>query len=298
MVAFGGPFTKITLPDPPKSGFRIVAPPRTMQPGEEVDYCISWPYPTFQNKIVYAARFYATPGIHHSNLIAKPVNPSYGPNPYPSCNPGASDPFTNIGEGVPDVLFASSTQVTGAETLAFPPGMGFRVDTSREIATDIHLLNTTGQAQEVEFAYDFFTMPEATLENEVAPFTLQVDDFLIPPHSQGVVGTECSVFGGNVVEMLPHTHKLRKSFSIDFLDENEKRRNVLSFGGFDSSSEIRIFESAALARRYVQDRVLLHLRQFHRSRRGLWPRRERDVHPLRLRVPGPEPVRRPRALPG
>ncbi len=141
------------------------------------------------------------------------------------------------------MLFASSTQVSGEETLAFPVGMGFRVDTSREIATDLHLLNTTNQPQRVELAYDFFTMPEAKLENEVAPFTLQVDDFLIPPHAQEVIGSECASFGGQVVEMLPHTHKLRRAFSVDFLDMNGTRDSVLSFGPFDSSSEIRVFDS-------------------------------------------------------
>lgn len=240
--AFGEPFTRVLLPEPPKSGFRIIAPPRDLLPGEEVDYCLSWPYPAFENKIVYAARLYATPGLHHSNLIAKPINAMYGPNPYPDCHPGASDPFSSIGEGVPDVLFANSTQVSGEETLAFPPGMGFRVDTSREIATNIHLLNTTNEPQRVEVAYDFFTMPETKLENEVAPFTLQVDDFLIPPHAQGTIGSECTVFGGNVVEMMPHTHKLRRSFTVDFLDEQGKASNILSYGAFDSSSEIRIFD--------------------------------------------------------
>ncbi|APR80242.1 Hypothetical protein A7982_05589 [Minicystis rosea] len=242
VVAFGDPFTQITLPDPPKSGFRIIAPPRVMQPGEEVDDCVSWPYPAIKNKIVYAARLYATPGVHHSNLIAKPINESTGPNPYPGCNPGASDPFGSIGAGIPDVLFASSTQVSGQEALTFPVGMGFRVDTSREIATDLHLLNTTTEPQRVELAYDFFTMPESDLENEVAPFTLQVDDFLVPPHSQKVIGSECASFGGQVVEMLPHTHKLRRAFTVDFIKEDETRDNVLSFGAFDSGSEIRVFD--------------------------------------------------------
>lgn len=242
VVAFGEPLTEITLPDPPKSGFRIIAPPRVMQPGEEVDYCLSWPYPAFTHKVIYAARLYATPGLHHSNLLAKPVNAKYGPNPYPACNPGASDPFSDIGNGVPDVLFANSTQVSGEETLAFPKGMGFRVDTAREIATDIHLLNATSEPQRVEVAYDFFTMPDAELENEVAPFTLQVDDFLIPPHSQATIGSECTTYGGNVVEMLPHTHEKRRSFTVDFVDEEGGASSVLSYGAFDSSSEIRIFD--------------------------------------------------------
>jgi hypothetical protein len=61
----------------------------------------------------------------------------------------------------------------GQETLAFPPGKGFTVDPSREIITDIHLLNTTPDAMVVEVAYDFFTMPVSDLVDEVAPFVLQ-----------------------------------------------------------------------------------------------------------------------------
>src|SRR4051812_11057063 len=36
VAAFGDPLTRLQLPDPPKSGFRIVAPPRTLAPGEEL----------------------------------------------------------------------------------------------------------------------------------------------------------------------------------------------------------------------------------------------------------------------
>ncbi len=243
VVAFGEPLTQLTLPDPPKSGFRIIAPPRELAPGEEISTCLSWPYPTFKNHIIYAARLYTTPGLHHSNLIAKPVSPDTGPNPYPTCHPGSSDPFADVGLGIPDVLFANSTQITGEETLAFPPGLGFRVDPSREMVTDYHLLNTSSEPIRAEVAYDFFTMPEELLTDEVAPFTLSVDDFAVPPHSTGDVGTSCAVFGGNVVEMMPHTHKLRKSFTVDFVDTEGQATPFESWGAFDSKSEIRVYDT-------------------------------------------------------
>src|SRR5262245_38763024 len=87
VVAYGDPLTNLDLPDPPKSGFRIVAPPRTMEAGQEVETCIAWPFPAIQNKLVYSARVYATEGLHHSNVISKPIDPDSGPNPYPQCNP-------------------------------------------------------------------------------------------------------------------------------------------------------------------------------------------------------------------
>src|SRR3954447_5139395 len=55
VVAFGDPLTQLKLPDPPRSGFRIVAPPRTLTPGEEDEFCLSWPFPSFQNHVVYGA---------------------------------------------------------------------------------------------------------------------------------------------------------------------------------------------------------------------------------------------------
>jgi hypothetical protein len=244
VIAFGDALTQLELPDPPKSGFRIIAPPRSMKPGQEVDFCLSWPYPKFQNHVVYAGRLYTTKGLHHSNLIAKPVDTAVGPNPYPSCHPGASDPFSKVPQVIPDVLFANSTQVTGEETLAFPPGKGYTVDPSRELITDMHLLNTTGETQIVEVAYDFFTMPEADLVDEVAPFVLQVDNFLIPPHTTGVVGSTCDVFGGSVVEMMPHTHKLATKFTVDLLDLQGQPKRVIDNGAFDSQSHIEVYQPA------------------------------------------------------
>ena len=242
VVAYGDPPQHLDMPEPPKSGFRLIAPPRLVQPGEEIDTCVSWPYPSLQNKVIYSARIYTTPGLHHSNMVAKPVAADLGKNPYPACNPGAADPFSNIGDGLPDVLFGNSTQVVGAETLTFPPGMGYTVDTTREISTDIHYLNATGEPMVVEVAYDFFTMPPERLVDEVAPFLMQVNDFLVPPHETGTVGATCDVFGGRVVSMMPHTHKLATEFTVDFVPLEGAEERVLEDGAYDPESDIRVFD--------------------------------------------------------
>lgn len=244
VVAFGDPLTTLVLPEPPKSGFRLVAPPRTLAPGEEVETCLSWPYPAIANTLVYAARVYATSGLHHSNVIAKPVNDAFGPNPYPECHPGADDPFNMLPAAIPDVLFASSTQVTGREELVFPPGIAFRIDATREVSTNYHLLNTSSEPQRIEVAYDFFTMPEAALENEVAPFALQVNDFLVPPHATQDVGASCRVFGGNVVSLMPHTHQFSERFDAAIVPpEGEgEASTVYEDEGFDTDSDIRTYD--------------------------------------------------------
>ena len=119
--------------------------------------------------------------------------------------------------------------------------MGFRLDPSREIATNIHCLNTGTEPELVELAYDFFTMPEATLEREVAPFSLGVNEFLVPPHSVGAVGTDCQVFGGAVVSMMPHTHKLAENFTVD-LTRDGKQERVLESGPYGLGSDIHVYD--------------------------------------------------------
>lgn len=244
VVAFGDALTQLELPEPPRSGFRIVAPPRTLEPGAEIETCISWPFPAIENTLVYSARVYATPGLHHSNVIAKPVDEEAGPNPYPKCNPGADDAFSDVPAVIPDVLFASSTQVTGREDLVFAPGQAFRVDPSREISTSYHLLNTTSEAMTVEVAYDFFTMPEERLVNELAPFVMQVNDFLIPPHATQEVGASCRSFGGNIVSIMPHTHQYSERFFTDVIPPEGQgdARTIYEDQGFDAESDIQTYD--------------------------------------------------------
>ncbi|HRI65303.1 MAG TPA: hypothetical protein PK156_13735 [Polyangium sp.] len=244
VVAFGDALTELDLPPPPKSGFRIIAPPRVLAPGEEVDFCLSWPIPDLTNDIVHTARLYTTTGLHHSNVVAKPVNDQLGPNPYPDCHPGASDPVGNIGAGIPDVLFANSTQIEGQETIAFASGMGYVLDATREIATDIHYLNTYTQPKRIEVVYDFFTMPRSALKQEVAPFVVNIEEFSIAPHTTEVLSATCTAFGGEVVTMMPHTHDLAQRFTVDLLDPQDKATRVLDDGAFDLGSDIQRFEPA------------------------------------------------------
>ena len=242
VVAYGEPLQELDLPDPPKSGFRLVAPPITLGPGEEISTCISWPYPAIANTLVYSARVHATPGLHHSNVIAKPVDDELGPNPYPECHPGADDPFVDLPAVIPDVLFASSTQVTGREDLVLAPGLAFRLDPTREVSTNYHLLNTGSEPARIEVAYDFFTMPDELLVNEVAPFAMQVNDFLVPPHATQEVGSTCRVFGGNVVSIMPHFHQFSERYVTEIVPYEGAAQTVYEDQGFDTDSDIVTYD--------------------------------------------------------
>jgi hypothetical protein len=242
VVAYGEALTELDLPPPPNSGFRLVAPPRVMAPGEEVEICLSWPMPDITNNVMYAGRLYTTPGLHHSNVLSKPVSVELGENPYPDCHPGAADPFEGIAQAIPDVLFANSTQVVGTETLVFPAGVGLVLDTKREISSSVHFLNTSDKPQRVEFAYDYFTMPTAEMVHEAAAFLLTVDDFSIAPHATEAVGGECRVFGGQMISLMPHTHALAQAFTADLVLDGDTTRRVFDEGAFDLDSDIRSFD--------------------------------------------------------
>jgi hypothetical protein len=242
VVAYGEPFTELELPPPPKSGFRIAAERIVLEPGEEITGCAAWPIPDVKNEIVYASRIYTTPGLHHSNVIAKPIHVELGESPYPACRPGAGDAFENIGAGIPDVLFANSTQVVGEEHITFPAGAGYRLDTSREIVTSIHWLNPTSEPMIVEVAYDFFTMPESELTMEVAPFVMSINDFAIAPKSSAVVETTCEVFGGEVFTLMPHTHDLIRRFTVELVGQDGATTTVMDQAGYDLESDIESYE--------------------------------------------------------
>jgi hypothetical protein len=138
----------LDLPDPPKSGFRLIVPPVELGPGGEPSpSCTAWPYPAITHKNVYAARLYTTGMLHHSNMYGVPYAIE-GPSTYPSCRAGQSDVMAQVDNmlsgDIMDVLFANSTQIDGGEAVIFPEGMAFTITTEgREVATSIHYLNTT-----------------------------------------------------------------------------------------------------------------------------------------------------------
>jgi hypothetical protein len=247
VVSYGKAPTQLTLPDPPKSGFRIIAPLQQLTPGEEMLVCRAWSYPQIRNKYVYAARMYTSGNIHHSNVLGLPLASS-GASPYPECADGQGNPMTqtlNLILGtIPDTLFTNSTQINGGEQLVFPAGMAFKLTTEdREIVSAIHYLNTSAETVTSEVVYDFFTAPEEDIEQEVVPFVYDNQDIDVPPRSTKEVEAECSATRpAKIVSLLPHAHARTSRFSIDLVAEDGTVSHVLEDSAFDGESRIRVFE--------------------------------------------------------
>jgi hypothetical protein len=248
VVAFGE-VELLELPEPPKSGFRVIMPPLELQPGEERTECVSWNFPAIHHHLVYSARAYTTNGLHHSNVFSNPIDQELGENPYPGCHPGGSDAFAQIAQGIPDMLFANSTQVEEGEGLVFPPGMGFRVhpvasegSPAREITADVHALNTQPGVTRLELAYDFYTMPEEELVHELAPFVVDNREFSVPPQQTQTALADCLVWDGTVVSLMAHTHQYAERVHAELVDLGGTATTVYLEEGYDLESDIGVFD--------------------------------------------------------
>jgi hypothetical protein len=236
----------LELPEPPKSGFRLVVPSRELAPGEEVETCHAWVFPRITHRNVYAARVYTSGALHHSNMYGVPYHES-GPSPYPGCAPGQGSPFAQVGNflkgDIMDVLFANSTQIEGGEQIVFPEGMAFKITTeNREAATSIHWLNVTDEPLKSEIVYDFFTMPDELVETELVPFVFENQGFEVPAQQEADIVTECAVNGtGNIVSVMPHTHARAVAFDVALLREDGSEQRIFQDGAFDTESEITVF---------------------------------------------------------
>jgi hypothetical protein len=248
VVSYGGALT-LKLPDPPRSGFRLVVPPRTLKPGEEVEDCTAWAYPAIQNKNVYAARVYTTGALHHSNMYGVPLAAT-GASPYPTCTKGQANLATQIVANViphgaiPDVLFANSTQINGGEQIVFPAGMAFKIATEgREVATTIHWLNVSDQEMTSEVVYDFFTMPDDQVTEALVPFVYDNSAFSIPANTEGHITTTCALQkAGTIVSVMPHTHRHTTSFIADLVRPDGTTLSLVNDGAIDGSTQIKVFD--------------------------------------------------------
>jgi hypothetical protein len=247
VVVYGDMPKTLELPDPPKSGFRLVVPPQTLVPSEEIEGCRAWAYPNITYKNIYAARVYTTGALHHSNMYGVPLASS-GPSPYPSCTSGQADLFKQVPNllagNILDVLFANSTQIDGGEQIVFRKGMAFPITTEgREVATTIHWLNVTSKEVTSEIVYDFFTMPDDLMTETLVPFVFENEAFSIPPRSIGNIDTTCDlVQHGNIVSIMPHTHKRATAFEVDLIKSDGTSQQIFADPAFDTSSDITVFD--------------------------------------------------------
>lgn len=225
-------------PGPPPNavgGFSITMPAVTLEPGDEQQPC--WIFPLEvegPSRFVNAASITTSDGMHHGNITTRPKTGEG----FRECGPGGGDEATDVLDGGA-VLFGSSTQLVGTEWHKFVPGQAYRVKDGYEVVARMHYLNTTGQALTVAPEYHWYTIPEADVVDELAPFAWALTNFEIPPHAEHTTSTECGFYKPmKVVDAMPHMHALGTRFFAGFVGGERDGELWLDDRGFDEASDI------------------------------------------------------------
>jgi hypothetical protein len=218
--------------------FAVKLPAVTLQPGQELEPCYIFPLALAgPSHIVGGAKVVTARGMHHGDLTTRKQT-TEGTDTgkgYRECPPG--DSFVGLGLDVASggaVLFGSTTQIQGEEWWSFPQGMGYRIKDGFEIVARMHYLNVTDKPLTIEPAYEWYTIDEAKVTQEIAPFAWVYKEFTVPPKSELTVTGECRFPAGmRVVSVLPHMHKLGRRFQAKFLGGPLDGTAFLDAKGYD-----------------------------------------------------------------
>jgi hypothetical protein len=196
-------------------GFTIQLPDVVLPPGGEVQPCYIFPLDvTGPSHVVGGATLDATPGMHHGNITTRPKTGDGIRACSDADSAGGSEALDILNGG--GVLFGSSTQIVGQEWQSFPAGMGYRIKEGYEIVARMHYLNASTAPLTVAPSYQWYTIDESTLQNELAPFIWEYKNFTIPAGATVTVTGDCQFpFADHpmhLVNVLPHMHKLGIEF--------------------------------------------------------------------------------------
>jgi len=209
------------LAEPPShiaGGFKITVPAVTLMSGEEQTPCYIFPLTVDgPSRVVGGGKLTVGKGMHHGNITTRPKT-GEGVRPCP-----AGDGSMGVGGEGEDillggaVLFGSSTQITGTEWQSFPEGMGYRLRDGFEIVARMHYLNVTPDALTASPEYEWFTIDEASVTQELGPFAWTMHGWEIPPLSKLTVTASCDLPAPmHLISVLPHMHRLGTRFTAGF----------------------------------------------------------------------------------
>lgn len=214
-------------------GFTIELPAMVVPPGKERFPCYVMPIEiTGSSRLVGGALLRNPRGVHHGNVTSRPIGTGSLPGQPPCDSKGVGEAVDVEAGG--SVLFGSSTQVDHDEWEHFPDGMAYRLPEGNEAVFRMHYLNATPDPITVQPRYEWFTIDEASLKQELAPFAWKYDEFIIPAKSDFSVRSECDFKAAmHVVSVLPHMHRMGRAFTAGFVGGPLDGKPWLESRGYD-----------------------------------------------------------------
>jgi hypothetical protein len=167
-------------PPAPEHGYQFLAGPWTVEPGTEIERCITIKVP--ETFAVGGFEVWGNHAFHHFALYATLAAMPEGEK---DCRAVLTDrvmPFTQT-------VFSTSRQ---HHVVNFPEGVGGKFDGSlMTLIIAIHHLNPTKEPVEVRGAFNVVTRPEETVHTWVNALVHHVRNFTLPPRSQTLVKGHC-----------------------------------------------------------------------------------------------------------
>jgi hypothetical protein len=214
-------------------GFSIDVPTLDLAPGQETTPC--WIFPlevAGPSRMIAGASLTVGQGLHHGNITTRPQTGNGVRVCDGGTNGAGSEALDILAGGA--VLFASSTQIQGTEWRNFPQGMAFRIRDGFEVVARMHYLNASAQPMTVSPHYEWYTIDEQTVSQEIAPFVWDYRGFEIPPLAMLTVRASCHIPAPmKVVNAMPHMHKLGVRFEAGFWGGALDGQAFLDSPGYD-----------------------------------------------------------------
>jgi hypothetical protein len=221
-------------------GFKIQLPAMTLAPGREVEPCWILPLELVgPSHLVGGAVVRTGIGMHHGNITTRPKSGEG----IRQCPPDFGDASNDVTMGG-NVLFGSSTQVSGEEWYRFADGEAYRVLDGFEVVARMHYVNPSDEEITVAPSYEWFTIDESKLVHEIGAFIWMYQNFEIPPLSEKTVTGDCTLPGDHpmhVVSLLPHMHKLGKALGATYTGGSFDGQEFLDSKGYDPDNGVLTF---------------------------------------------------------
>lgn len=231
---------------------RHVFPEIRVEPGGEISgLCRSWTLGNEEPIWVSAVELTQNELSHHSNWTFVPDTGYVGDDGTWPC---ADRGYDQLGAALMGgVLYAQSTQATH-EVQAFAHGAAIRLPAHARIVSDIHILNTSTEANTGRAELTLYTLPQADVRVALVPFHIDYLALNIPARMSSRFVADCTLrpdflaaLGADPLYFrmhyaLPHTHSLGTRVFLSAVGGAHDGETIIDVDGYNGEARGRLFD--------------------------------------------------------